>query len=78
VLKHPAKRRIGPAARWPRQWAFRCAPYTGSGKRIICSLAGSGHSRNLTTPLSPKVEDIVGVYMNPPSHAVVMSIDEKS
>ena len=25
-----------------------------------------------------KVEDIVGVYMNPPSHAVVVSIDEKS
>ena len=25
-----------------------------------------------------KVEDIVGVYMNPPAHAVVVSIDEKS
>jgi transposase len=25
-----------------------------------------------------KVEDIVGVYMNPPSHAVIVSIDEKS
>jgi transposase len=25
-----------------------------------------------------KVEDIVGVYMNPPAHAVVLSIDEKS
>ena len=25
-----------------------------------------------------KVEDIVGLYMNPPAHAVVVSIDEKS
>ena len=25
-----------------------------------------------------KVEDVVGLYMNPPVHAVVMSIDEKS
>ena len=25
-----------------------------------------------------KVEDIVGLYMDPPAHAVVVSIDEKS
>src|ERR1700720_261240 len=25
-----------------------------------------------------KVEDVVGLYMNPPIHAVVISIDEKS
>ena len=25
-----------------------------------------------------KVEDIVGLYMNPPAHAIVLSIDEKS
>jgi len=25
-----------------------------------------------------KVEDIVGLYMHPPAHAVVLSIDEKS
>ncbi|CCG42739.1 Integrase catalytic region (fragment) [Magnetospirillum molischianum DSM 120] len=25
-----------------------------------------------------KVEDIVGLYMNPPAHAIVVSIDEKS
>jgi transposase len=28
--------------------------------------------------LADKVEDIVGLYMNPPAHAVVLSIDEKS
>jgi hypothetical protein len=25
-----------------------------------------------------KVEDVVGLYMDPPAHAVVVSIDEKS
>ena len=25
-----------------------------------------------------KVEDIVGLYLNPPEHAVVFSVDEKS
>jgi transposase len=30
------------------------------------------------TAFAEKVEDIVGVYMNPPSHAVIVSIDEKS
>jgi len=28
--------------------------------------------------LAEKVEDVVGLYMNPPIHAVVISIDEKS
>lgn len=28
--------------------------------------------------LAEKVEDVVGLYMNPPAHAVVVSIDEKS
>jgi hypothetical protein len=25
-----------------------------------------------------KLEDIVGVYLNPPEHAIVMCVDEKS
>ena len=28
--------------------------------------------------LVPKVRDIVGLYLNPPEHAVVLSVDEKS
>jgi hypothetical protein len=26
----------------------------------------------------PKLRDIVGLYLNPPAHAVVLSVDEKS
>jgi hypothetical protein len=28
--------------------------------------------------LEAKVRDVVGLYMNPPEHAVVLSVDEKS
>jgi len=34
--------------------------------------------RSTDPALAEKVEDIVGLYMHPPTHAVVLSIDEKS
>jgi hypothetical protein len=34
--------------------------------------------RSNDPPFAAKVEDIVGLYMDPPMHAVVLSIDEKS
>ena len=34
--------------------------------------------RSTDAALAEKVEDIVGLYMHPPAHAVVLSIDEKS
>ena len=34
--------------------------------------------RSSDPALAEKVEDIVGLYMHPPAHAVVLSIDEKS
>src|SRR4051812_30967015 len=34
--------------------------------------------RSLDPAFAEKVEDIVGLYMSPPAHAVVLSIDEKS
>ena len=34
--------------------------------------------RSTDPALTEKVEDIVGLYMHPPAHAVVLSIDEKS
>jgi hypothetical protein len=34
--------------------------------------------RSTDPALAEKVEDIVGLYMHPPAHAVVLSIDEKS
>jgi hypothetical protein len=34
--------------------------------------------RSKDPAFAEKVEDIVGLYMHPPAHAVVLSIDEKS
>jgi hypothetical protein len=34
--------------------------------------------RSTDPALAEKVEDVVGLYMHPPAHAVVLSIDEKS
>ncbi len=34
--------------------------------------------RSTDPAFAEKVEDIVGLYMDPPAHAVVLSIDEKS
>ena len=34
--------------------------------------------RSIDPAFAEKVEDIVGLYMHPPAHAVVLSIDEKS
>src|SRR5215470_6470496 len=34
--------------------------------------------RSTDPALAEKVEDIVGLYMHPPAHALVLSIDEKS
>jgi hypothetical protein len=34
--------------------------------------------RSTDPALAEKVENIVGLYMHPPAHAVVLSIDEKS
>jgi hypothetical protein len=39
--------------------------------------SGNGR-RSDDPPFAAKVEDIVGLYMDPPIHAVVLSIDEKS
>jgi hypothetical protein len=34
--------------------------------------------RSHDAAFAAKVEDVVGLYMDPPGHAVVLSIDEKS
>jgi transposase len=46
---------------------------------MICSRTASGPSSARPTPSSPaRLEDIVGLYVDPPKHAVVLSVAEKS
>jgi hypothetical protein len=61
------KRIIGPAGQWPRRSASRWVRCGASGGRTNCSRTGFA-----------KLTNIVGLYVDPPAHAVVLSIDEES
>ena len=70
------------------QWSTRgMAKATGFSHMTICRVWRAFHlqpHRTETFKLSPdpllipKVRDIVGLYLNPPDHAVVLCVDEKS
>jgi transposase len=66
--------RIGPDGRSPRRRASACARCSVSGRRI----ASSTFKKSNDPAFAEKVEDVVRLYMSPPCHAVVLSIDEKS
>ena len=58
------------------QRQLRCS---ASGARTACSRTGCGSSSSPTTRnFAAKVRDVVGLYVDPPAHAVVLSVDEKS
>src|SRR6266498_1289384 len=71
--------RTGRGRRWPNARGCRSPRWGGSGRR-------SGSSRTLaeTFKLSSdpqfidKVRDVVGLYLDPPEHALVLCVDEKS
>ena len=59
--------------------ASACAPCSACGRRIGCSRTAFAPSSAPNDPeFAEKVEDSVGLYMDPPKHTVVVSIDEKS
>src|ERR1035437_1151648 len=45
------------------------------GSRMFCSCSGI---HLVSYRIRPKVRDIVGLYLNPPDKAIVLSVDEKS
>jgi hypothetical protein len=74
----PAPLPIGPAAPWPRQWVFRCERSSASGPPIKLQPHRIRTFKRSNDPDFAKLDDVVGLYMNPPRHAVGVSIDEKS
>ena len=74
-------RRGGPTgapARWRSALASAPPPWAASGAPSGCSRMSWNPSRSSDDPLFiEKVRDIVGLYLNPPDHAVVLSFDEK-
>ena len=79
-MRHRRTRpRTGPAARWPRRSAFLCR----SVQRIWDAHKLQPHrlrtfKRSRDPEFATKLVDIVGLCVDPPEHAVVLSIDEKS
>ena len=72
-------RRTGPSGRWRRRPAVASARCSASGARTVsCRIAGGSSSCPTIPPSSRRCEDVVGLYVDPPAHAVVLSIDEKS
>ena len=77
ACSEPAKSRTGPGR------AVAGRPRLAHGPADLESpprpAPSRAHLQALDDPtFAEKVEDIVGLYMSPPAHAVVLSIDEKS
>ena len=63
-------------ARRPASAPARCS---ASGRRTGCSRTAGGSSSSPTIrKFVDKLRDVVGLYVDPPAHAIVLSVDEKS
>src|SRR6202045_4138525 len=56
----------------------RCPPFRGRVSHPLQPHRLRTFKRSNDPKFAEKVEDVVGLYMDPPAHAVVVSIDEKS
>ena len=62
-----------------RQAASASVRCSASGAHMACSRIGSRQFKLSNDPqFAAKLRDIVGLYVDPPAHAVVLSVDEKS
>ena len=75
----PRMRRSGAYARWRRRKGSVRRRCSESGRSTNCSRIESRSFKFSNDPeFARKVRDIVGLYMNPPDKAMVLSVDEKS
>jgi transposase len=71
--------RTGRPGSWRPSWASRLPRSRGSGGSGICSRTGIEGFKFSTDPeLESRIRDVVGLYLDPPANAVVVSVDEKS
>ena len=67
------------AAAMAKRSASASARCSGSGARTGCSRIGCRAFKLSNDPrFAEKLRDIVGLYVDPPAHAMVLSVDEKS
>lgn len=70
-------RRIRASAAWRRQRAFPITTSRESGMRTGAA-SGRDFQALARCDFAAKVEDVVGLYLNPPDKALVLCVDEKS
>ena len=84
ILALPCSKPPGQATHWTGRMVAKAA---GVSLRAVQRLWEANRlqphrirtfKRSTDPAFAEKVEDVVGLYMNPPAHAVVVSIDEKS
>jgi Winged helix-turn helix len=65
--------------RWRQPAASRCARCSASGPHTVCNHTGCvASSCRRIRSLPPSCATVVGLYVNPPAHSLVLSVDEKS
>jgi len=74
----PARRPTGRPAPWPRRSASAPVRCSVSGRRTISNRTKCTSSSSPRPEFATKLRDIVGLYVDPSAHAVVLSVDEKS
>jgi hypothetical protein len=71
--------RTGRCERWLAAKVSVLLRFSGYGSRITCNPHRVEHFKFSADPeFVHKVRDIVGLYLNPPEKALVLSVDEKS
>ena len=58
---------------------YRCARCSGSGRRTASSRTRVKRFKLSTDPaFAAKLRDVVALYLDPPAHSLLLSVDEKS
>ena len=64
---------------WPTRSASRICRCIACGGRTRCNRTASKRSSSVPDPdAAAKITDVVGLYLEPPTNAVVLSLDEKT
>src|ERR1700730_14681086 len=73
------KRPIGPRRRGPRRWGSARPRCGASGRGTGCKPHRVRSFKLSNDPkFAEKLKEVVGLYIDPPAHTVVLSLDEKS
>src|SRR5262245_8862090 len=79
LSRKPASARTGRSAKRPVPAVFPNRPSTVCFRPSRCSPIARAQSNSpRIRSSSKKVRDIAGLYLNPPEHALVLCVDEKS